>query len=473
MFSKITKICFLVLLMSSSLMAQWEDAVVQHLTDNELGKAVSNRSLTVDYDDNLHMLWQQDNNGILELWYIVQSKDGDWSDPIQINDPVESVYYPSIAVAGPDKAYITFTKQFNGYQTLFLSVLTPDGQITHRISPEETHIYTPSLTVDVEGVAHFSWVALDELGEDYKVYYSNTYHLDFEMPQHVEMLEYSKVADSLSAMPSIAVCDDGIVHLAYTGDAGPSGTKIFFAFQNNVSGQQLWNYSFVGESPNEQDVLAMLAVQDSMIHLVYGGFYNGTTTRVYHTQRELGSSNWELQVLLAEDQYIYPEAIFIDETGKVHLTCNRADSELFYSTNQNGVWETTSILGTYPIYRSSIVLDKEGKGYVLAEQGIPESEQVILWGAKEEEEDITSIFALSGDSDGVQVFPNPSDNLLNINNLQEKDWLQINNVYGQVVYEGQATSTSLVLKVEDWETGVYLVNIQRKQEVIAHKILIE
>jgi|GEM_PF-2855403 len=478
----LTKIMTLLILLTCSinLTAQWEEAIVHHITENAMTKDVSNRSLTVDEEDNLHILWQQNNNSIQELWYTIRHNDGTWGNPIQINDPAESVYNPSIVVAGPDKIYITFSKQSNDANSLFLSVLTSEGQTTSRISAEGQSVFTPALNVDNEGFAHFAWVALNDT-TGYKVYYSNNKHLELAEEQQLEELQFSNLIDSATVHPSIAVSDEGIVYISYTGDAGPSGQRIFVVFQNLIGTEWLWSYSFLGESANDYDESAIMAIEDDKIHLIYGGFHNSGVNRIFHTKRDLGNANWNAHILLAENTDIVPEAIFIDNSNNLHLTCNRADTELFYSSNQSGLWATETLLGNYPIFRSSIAINSNGQGYVLAEQGIPDqSEQVILWGAAIEQDTTiiedtlnTSLTDLTH-LKSLQISPNPATDYININGIEAGENITIYSLTGQILYTNQITNQeSLRISIKDWKTGLYFVKSAGKNQQKIQKLLIK
>ncbi len=68
--------------------------------------------------------------------------------------------------------------------------------------------------------------------------------------------------------------------------------------------------------------------------------------------------------------------------------------------------------------------------------------------------------------DALQLFPNPTTELLNIN-LPKSEWLQIRNIHGQIVYEQSTIEGQIEVVVHDLPSGLYYVNaLTTEQEVL-------
>ncbi len=68
--------------------------------------------------------------------------------------------------------------------------------------------------------------------------------------------------------------------------------------------------------------------------------------------------------------------------------------------------------------------------------------------------------------EALQLFPNPTTELLNIN-LPKSEWLQIRNIHGQIVYEQSTIEGQIEVVVHDLPSGLYYVNaLTTEQEVL-------
>jgi hypothetical protein len=72
---------------------------------------------------------------------------------------------------------------------------------------------------------------------------------------------------------------------------------------------------------------------------------------------------------------------------------------------------------------------------------------------------------------GIDLFPNPAINVLNISNRNEVDVdIVIRSIMGAEVYIDD-TNQSTVIDISNWQRGVYLVEI-RAGEIIANKKIV-
>lgn len=92
--------------------------------------------------------------------------------------------------------------------------------------------------------------------------------------------------------------------------------------------------------------------------------------------------------------------------------------------------------------------------------------------------DATPLVELS--VEGVQVYPNPADELLNLfypssEQGEQAFDLEITNMAGQVVQNASnlSTGTTHTVTITDLEAGVYLVSLSKGREVSTHRIVIE
>ncbi|MDP2174598.1 MAG: T9SS type A sorting domain-containing protein [Bacteroidota bacterium] len=73
----------------------------------------------------------------------------------------------------------------------------------------------------------------------------------------------------------------------------------------------------------------------------------------------------------------------------------------------------------------------------------------------------------------ISVFPNPAKNVLNINAPQFKNSeLTLMDVSGKIVYQGLMNDEVEILKINDFQPGVYFLHLKNDQNNITHKFII-
>ncbi len=75
------------------------------------------------------------------------------------------------------------------------------------------------------------------------------------------------------------------------------------------------------------------------------------------------------------------------------------------------------------------------------------------------------VVAESYDFQDIDIFPNPTNNILNITSSEPISEIEIVNVMGQVVKRMEANANNVVCDVEDLKAGVYMVRIYSEQPI--------
>ena len=453
------------LLFTTAITAQWDDADLHFLTDNPMDKALSNQSVDIDEKGQIHIIYQQNNGGIEELWYVIRSAEGVLGVPVQINDQQESVEQSAITVLNSEYIFISYLKEKNGNPTLFVRRFTADEEMEYQITDSSNPIYTPSITSDEMGVGHISWIEEDEEGE-YRLFYGNTEFMDteFQPDAYREMVPFTKVHPDW-ANPKIRIAPDSSVHIAYIG--GPNGLAGLSAQYVMQISPGLWNYDIIPSS-NDDDSLCIFAMNENEIHLVYSGSDAGSNTnKVAYTKRTY-DGDWTAPIMLADEEEIMPHSIYSDTEGIVHLAMVKGGNEFRYGTNESGIWNIQDILGGYPIESANLILDNSGNGFLLAKHQTTEAEQIILWGSL-----ITDVGFEILDESLVHLYPNPATNQITIEQLDDFESIQIVSVQGKIIYSGNIeTLNNLQLNTEDWNRGVYFVLISKENKLLTKKIIL-
>lgn len=73
----------------------------------------------------------------------------------------------------------------------------------------------------------------------------------------------------------------------------------------------------------------------------------------------------------------------------------------------------------------------------------------------------------------ISIYPNPTSDFLTISNLQPNTVLSIVSMDGKNVYQNKNNiDNTLILAVNEWSKGAYIIHIQNRSESIAKKIII-
>ena len=76
------------------------------------------------------------------------------------------------------------------------------------------------------------------------------------------------------------------------------------------------------------------------------------------------------------------------------------------------------------------------------------------------------------DTTNVSVYPNPSSNLVNIKlSRTENVHIQVLDLCGQVLENKMMNSNHYILNIENYEKGIYLINIDYNNKKITKKII--
>ncbi len=76
-------------------------------------------------------------------------------------------------------------------------------------------------------------------------------------------------------------------------------------------------------------------------------------------------------------------------------------------------------------------------------------------------------------SEEVLVYPNPTRSNFTINNLKNRDVVNIVSVDGKLVFQRMATGKTLAVDGNGWGKGIYIINIKSNHKTITKKLVVE
>lgn len=75
------------------------------------------------------------------------------------------------------------------------------------------------------------------------------------------------------------------------------------------------------------------------------------------------------------------------------------------------------------------------------------------------------------DNQQPQLYPNPVENILHLQNLNENAWVKLCDVTGQVLYQQKTNASALQIDMSNYSHGVYLVEIAQGTRVSVVKVI--
>lgn len=84
----------------------------------------------------------------------------------------------------------------------------------------------------------------------------------------------------------------------------------------------------------------------------------------------------------------------------------------------------------------------------------------------------SSIIKLSGTNDSkITLYPNPAINTVSISGLNTKDVIRLLTIDGKVLLQRNAGAQSVMLNIEKYKSGSYILQVQNENQVVQHKFV--
>lgn len=457
--------------------AQWPQMVTDTITNNNVSDETVFKSLDIDHQDTLHLIWVRAG---VNKNYILYSKKPcyySWNDPSYVNDTTQNAGDPFLGVdrtAGvPYIAYIEYTA--TGSEV----VLAHDSAgtwVREDLTATSTDEYSPTVAIDASGKAHVAWIGLDQQS-NYRIFYATNLSGSWVS----QMLASSNLGSyGNGAVPYIAVDATGIAYIAYRGGNYQS-YRVHLA--NNTSpGGNTWNYQVI-TTPNAEDFRGSLWVEGSTLYLVSSGNDGwGFPVRAHYSELDLVNNTWSTPQQISATVYGEPSPVFIDNTGKAHVMINQVSGnfitgDIYYATNSSNAWTDSPISTQQNTFNGSVVVgfygQKAGAAYHETNYSIP-SHEVIVWASGACENVVTGIHeTASGD---LLVYPNPATDEVHIYlSASDITEIRIADMLGrEIVPVVSGKEKSIRVDTGNLSKGVYLLRISTGDgNMLSRKLMIE
>jgi len=359
--------------------SQWSGAAIDTLTRDTFRDDVDKQSIAVDAANTLHAVWKRANTGGgWRLFYASKPQFGTWSSPREIADSTLLIFEYAVAVDRQSGTpYVAYGRESAVQREIFLAEDSAGTWVHTRITENATEDLSPTIALDNNGFVHLAWIGQDSAA-NWKIMYAT----NIGGPFQTQLLGGSDLGPFGSgAEPYIAVTPLGLAHIFYRG--GDFGTYRIHHAWNNAPGGTTWNYDILA-TPNGNDFAARAVItQDTTIHLLASGNDGfGFPPRVFYTRKSPGGT-WTTPERANPSGSGWGGSLFIDRFGKAHITWDEVSGNiytgnLFYSSNRTGSWTNAAILADGKTYNGVVILDSAGRGHAIAYNGDTFSAQEIF-----------------------------------------------------------------------------------------------
>ena len=459
-----------------SAQAQWTNAVLDSLTNNNFRDEVKRQSITVDGSNIIHVAYMRARPaGGWVIYYRQKPNNQQWNNEILISDSSFAAFTPAIAVDhNSGTPYVVYTQDQGSGLEIFLASNSGGGWNSIPVTANNSDDEVPTIAVDGNGNVHLAWIGPDSLGI-FRIFYSTNISGNW----NTQILTNSNLGQFGSgAYPFIASTNGGTAHIIYRG-GGFGNYKIDHAY-NAGPGSNLWLHENI-ITPNSEDYTGVMTVgPDSTINVAItgsGGF--GFPNDVYYLYKPQGQQ-WSFPELINSGFNGEAFSIFLDTSGFVHISINEISGNIYtgnvyYASDLQGGggWLVGPLLTTNDIYNASIILDNQNDGYALAFQGTTfETQEIVVYGKSDTVTGINNLFLF----DDIMVYPNPITDLLKINgktnNLNIID-IKLHNVNGEEVkinYDNSAQS-HLLMDFNYLPAGIYFLQLVVEGYIQNYKLI--
>jgi hypothetical protein len=346
--------------------AQWEDAQISRLTENEFRDFMG--SLTLGKNDKLFLLyWEYTTHvvgGPYKILLMTKEAGQNWSEPEAIGDTSchlgEGCDY---SVRIDPQTEVMHLLYYEGGKIYYSN---SERQNWEKDLIDSGYTYSGKLAFDSLGNVHLSlgkcWASA---GEHYVKYYYAT-NASGEWVQQAISPDIFTGPYSYAAVHWIEAEREGVVHIVY------AGSYYYKHAWNNALGGTTWTTRYIPPPPGAYDsywISSFGMDRSGRLHMtIHTYLYEPTRNReLYYPW--VDDTGWGEPQEITNTGWV--EGLFVDRNGDVHIVWSLIDydidtRDLYYAHKEGVEWLSYQILDHTERYSDSrfhFVVDSEGKGY--------------------------------------------------------------------------------------------------------------
>ena len=477
-------ILFCVILLTSfsgPLWAQWDNIVVDTITNTHLQKQTALQSLDLDSYGYAHLVWRQAiNSGGHRIFYATNSELELWNSPEEIIDSTQPSFSPALAYSNyhqnPYVVYMYNSEIMLAYKQQFSWHY---DQVTFNSQLDES----PTISIANNGIIHLAWITDDTTSGEFKIAYANGEPGDWD----TQILADSYLGPyGTGASPYIGINSEGKAHIIYRG-GDYDYYHIHYAW-NDSAGSTNWQYEII-PSGNVNDFACCLGLDsDDNLHIAISGNDGwGFPSRVFYILKP-SDGPWQVPELASESYSAIRPSLDVDIAGNPHIVWMEVSGNLYtgnilYSYKDvDNYWFVADVIGSDHC-NPSFKIDQNGVGHIgLNLGGISADFDIchvygdIATSIENQNSDkpLTHLYYL------MQNYPNPFNALTVISyDLPKPSVIAIDiyDILGRKVsrlFEGiqPAGSHSVIWRADGFSSGLYFYKLQAGDYIESKKMLL-
>jgi hypothetical protein len=361
---------------------RWEQPVV--LFDAGEAAQLFTPFVFEDTDGGVKVLWEvfasdaADPGELVNAIYCISSNGADWSAPVDVIAPVDGsrAFWPRHALDRYGRVHVVWVGSSGKFfYSRAPSALACDARNweTQELPVADQVLYG-DIEIDDKGIIHVAYAARAK-----DVFYVRSGDDGLSWSQPIAVSRVSPT--TATAAPSIAVSENGSVHIAWEEDQLPNGVPslgLYYARSDDAG--QSWTAPIrFSQSEGEYTEPAITTLADGSVHLLWNG--RASTRGRYHQQSTDGGDTWSasyefIPKNLGGGQTGAPGFV-IDSAGRLHVVAGTDDTTYMALTGQG--WLPPQDIAAFSTFGGmedqSIGLVGGNQLYVIADAGF---RQILL-----------------------------------------------------------------------------------------------
>ncbi len=479
-----------IICLTTTLFGQWENAVLEPITENSRQNEANRQSLKIDQQQTIHLIWEEiiGQEGAI-LFYARRPADGSWSTPETVLPEGEAVFSSALELDNATGTpYVIAQVGRLEESELILSRRNSEGIWIQRPLTNSLDIVdlSPAIAIDQQSRIHLSWVSQTEAGA-FTIKYAI---LDqFLSNLNEEIIEASVPGSNAeNALPQLAISSQGAAHISYRGTR-TNQFRILYA--HNTGPGTPWTVETVPSNNIEDFEHAIGLFSDTIINIVSGGVSSfNDQWRINHRTRNVSEIEWTLPRTIVGSNRGTLGAYFLDSDGVSHCLVDGLENGIpqgvvYYARNEQGFWRSDRLAGngdliSVDVRSGQLLLDDQGNGYAsifTLPRNMENSSEVAVLGPQGNT--VTSI----------NPFRYPMSIHTHLDKFHQQltiSWetkeggnfqLSLGDIQGKILQQLQLNATTGVnevrLPVSQLNTGMYFMFIQSRTQTSTVKIFVE
>ncbi len=390
------------LILCPSTKAQWEDAEIQQLTDDDLpnkivgqGMYVDDQGLYIDDNDKLYLFYSEGVRDTItgfvydhRLFYITKEKEEEWSQPEEIETPVYIIGQNRKSALGMDtKTGIIhiFYWPYPLYNTLYYTNSNvPNWEFVKidSLDPEQGQKYCfLVMAFDTLGNVHLIW---DQEFDSTSCNWYNVMYANNSTGEWVKQQVSPPIwlGGGGSGPSYLTVQKNGAVHIVYNQDPYCGlDCEAFYVRNDSLNStdwitdtvpkpsRPLWGYGACGMRVGVNDRVHLITVGCIEEDCAWPG-----RTRTFYYYKQAEDSIWQGPEQIPDTAFgarIGIDQLFIDKDGIPYASYFFSSNEVYFTDRKQGSWQVPYMLVGWQheapeslmVTSFSFVLDSQGKGH--------------------------------------------------------------------------------------------------------------